>query len=175
MCNVVKKPAPTVQVRSVDEEDTLTLNFRLKGKDHHLHRFKQEALGKTLRRIVLTVCKDEKERQHVRRKHLSPTPADLDAVGAHVYASGLEGREEVPSETPNSDAWVCGNTFVLDDTSYTIAINTPTVLYLKLPDCIMSGYTVAPQVCHVLSAGKVAHIYFHVVKSSALVQCVCLH
>lgn len=156
MCNVVRKPAQTVQVRSVDEEDTLTLNFRLKGKEHHLHRFKQEALGKTLRRIILTVCKDEKERQHAKRKHHSPTPADVDAVGAHVYCSGLEGWEEVPPETPNSEAWVCGNMFVLDDTSYAIAVNTPTVLYLKLPACVMSGYAVAPQVL------KLACIYIHV-------------
>lgn len=78
-----------------------------------------------------------------------------------MYHGGSEGREEVPSETPNSEAWVCGNTFVLDDTSYTIAVNTPNVLYLKLPDCIMSGYAVAPQVRNVQVMAKMAYICIH--------------
>ena len=136
-----------VQVRSADGEDSLSLHFQLKGKEYHLLRPKQEPLSKTLKRMVVTMSKKDKEdKKKKKSRGAAADSPDVVSVEVHVYSSGVEGRREVAPETPNQEAWVSGNTFAVDSASYSIALNTPTVKHLRLPECIMTGCAVVPLV-----------------------------
>ena len=138
----------TVQVSCVEEEDVLTLEFSVRGREHRLQRHKQEALRKALHRIALTVCKDKKGKSHVNKRRQVVAQADADSVDVCVYRGGGEAglTQEVPPERPNLEAWVAGNTLLLDHIHYAIEVNTPSVKSLRLPLC-MCGYAVSPEVC----------------------------
>ena len=144
----VRSEPKTVQVSCVEEEDVLTLEFSVRGREHRLQRYKQESLRKALHRIALTVCKDEKGKSHVsRRRRVVVAQADADSVDVRVYCGGEEAglAQEVPPDRPNLEAWVAGNTLVLDHIHYSIEVNTPRVKSLRLPLCIC-GYAVSPEV-----------------------------
>lgn len=130
-----------VHVRSIDGEDSLSLRFLLKGREHHLLRSKREPVSKALKRIVTTLSKTGKGKKRTALEATSHV-----SVEAHVYTSELEGKREISPETANQEAWVNGNTFVVNDTSFAIALNAPTVKSLRLPGCIMTGCAAVPLV-----------------------------
>ena len=136
----------TVQVRSVDGEDSLSLRFLLKGREYHLLRTKQEPVGKALKRIETTVSKNDKEKKKQKKKKsggASNDSPDFVSVEVHIYTSV---SEEICPETSNRDAWVSCNTFVVDGTSFAISLNTPAIKYLRLPGCIMAECAAVPLV-----------------------------
>jgi len=147
-----------VLVRSVTEEDSLSLTLVLKGKLHSLLRPKEESLEKTLRRISLTANKTEKSSAKRRKKNAGPTVSEVPSpVEAHLYC----GTSEVSSEVPNVRAWVEGSILVVSDTKYAVTVNPPTAISLRVPDCAMSGYPIIPQVecwlaasCSTIYAGE---------------------
>lgn len=137
-----------VHVRSIDGEESLSLRFVLKGREHHLLRSKREPVGKALKRVVTTLSKTGSKTGKGKKK---PLLEALDvtnhvSVEAHIYTSELEDKREISSETTNQEAWVSGNTFVVNDTIFAIALNTPAVKSLRLPGCILTGCAAVPLV-----------------------------
>ena len=133
-------------VRSVDGEDSLSLRFQLKGREHHFLRSKQEPVGKALKRIVTSLSKHDKGKK---KNGASPDTLEFAksvSMEAHIYTGGLEGKMEISPTTTNQEAWVSYNTFVVDDTTFAIALNTPTVKYLRLPGRVMTGCATVPLV-----------------------------
>lgn len=135
----------TVQVRSVDGEDSLSLRFLLKGKQYHLLRDKQEPVSKALKRIVTNLSKNDKEKKKKKKRSggASNDPQDFASVEVHIYTNG---SEEISPETANQDAWISSNTFVVNGTRFTISLNTPVIKHLRLPGCLMTECATVPLV-----------------------------
>ena len=136
-----------VQVRSVVGADSLSLRFRVKGREYRLLRDKQEPVGKALKRIVTNLSRNGKEKKKKRKSSVAPTEVGNVSVEAHLYCSGFEGGgEEISPETTNQEAWISSNTFTVNGTRYAISVNTPAVKHLQLPGCIMTTCAVVPTV-----------------------------
>lgn len=133
-----------VHVRSIDGEESLSLRFVLKGKEHHLLRSKREPVGKALKRVVTTLSKTGKGKKKPLLDALDVTHRV--SVEAHIYTSELEDKREISPETVNQEAWISGNTFVVNDAIFAISLNTPTVKSLRLPGCILTGCAAVPLV-----------------------------
>ena len=137
---------PSVLVRSVELEGSLNLSLELRGKAHRLLRSKQENLEKTLKRISLTAAKSEKGKPlKKKKKREESTEEDSSLIEALLYC----GEEQVQTDTPNHLAWVEGNVLVIGTKKYTVHLNPPTILALKVPNCLMTGYPIVPQVCEI--------------------------
>jgi hypothetical protein len=128
-------------VRFMPEDEHLNLSYVLKGKKHKLLRYKTEALGKTLKRISITAIRPEKlkrsERRHMQsqNEHVAPIEAYL-----------LAGSQRVGDDTPNCEAWLEGRVLVVDDAQFTVYVNVPTLLSLKIPRFVMSSCPAVPEV-----------------------------
>lgn len=143
MCE--RRERDVVHVRSIDGEDSLSVRFLLKGREHHLLRSKREPVGKALKRVVTTLSKTGKGKK--KKPSLdSPEVANHVSVEAHIYTGELEDQREISAETTNREAWVTGNTFVVNDTIFAVALNTPAVKSLRLPGCILTGCAAVPLV-----------------------------
>ena len=138
-----RQSSQLVVVRSVEGEDHLNLIFEFKGKSHVLLRQKDESLGKTLKRIVITAAKPDKIKRSLRKQVHTPSIP----IEAHLFA-GRNGQELVPEDIPNVQAWVNGSMLVLDGISYTIEVNLPSILSLKMPDFVLSGCPAVPEVSY---------------------------
>lgn len=138
----LKSVSKAVFVRSVEGESSLTLMLEFKGRTHRLLRSKEESLGKTLQRIALTAAKTEKGRKKKKSGHCSEEAAPIEAR----LLCGSD-NSEIPEATSNSSAWVEGNVLAISDKRFVVQLNLPTVLSLKIPECIMTGSPVIPKVC----------------------------
>lgn len=133
-------------VRLIPEDEHLNLSYVLKGKKHKLLRYKTEALSKTLKRISITAIRPEKlkrsERRHMQsqNEHMAPIEAYL-----------LAGSQRVAGDTPNSEAWLEGRVLVVNDAQFTVCVNVPTLLSLKMPRFIMSNCPAVPEVSRSVS------------------------
>ena len=128
-------------VKTVPGEDQLSLRYVLKGKEHNLLRYKEEALGKTLKRMCITAVRPEKLKRSQRRLVQQQT-SHADTIEAHLLA----GSRKVPEDTPNSEAWLDGRTLVVDDVHFSVHVNYPTILSLKMPRFIMTNCPAVPEV-----------------------------
>ena len=128
-------------VRSVPEEDHLSLFYVLKGRKHNLHRPKQEALNKTLKRICITAIRPEKVKRSQRR-HVQSQVEGNAPIEAHLRA----GTQEIAEDTPTCEAWLDGRTLVGDGVKFNIRVNLPTILSLKMPRFIMTNCPAVPEV-----------------------------
>ena len=139
-------PSQMLTVRLIPEDEHLNLSYVLKGKKHKLLRYKTEALSKTLNRISITAIRPQKlkrsERRHMQsqNEHMAPIEAYL-----------LAGSQRVAGNTPNSEAWLEGRVLVVDDTQFTVYVNVPTLLSLKMPRFIMSNCPAVPEVSRSVS------------------------
>ena len=128
-------------VRTVPEEEHLNLFYVLKDKKHNLRRCKVEALGKTLKRICITVARPEKvkrsQRRHIQHQNEHATP-----IEAHLY----NGSHVVAEDTPNCEAWLEGRMLVVDGVRFVVRVNLPTLLSLKMPRFIMTNCAAVPEV-----------------------------
>ena len=128
-------------VRLMPEDEHLNLSYVLKGKKHNLRRDKQEGLGKTLKRISITAVRTEKLKRSQRR-HMQSQNEHVTPIEAYLLA----GSQRVTDDTPNCEAWLEGRVLVVDDAQFTVYVNIPTVLSLKMPRFIMSNCPAVPEV-----------------------------
>ena len=130
-------------VRTIKGEDSINITFTLEGSTHVMRRSKAEELSKTLARILLTVVKTEKKRNKKHHRHEAAPTSTSREVKVQLLSAALE---EVPGDTPNDEAWGDGSVLAIGSHSYPVRVNMPAVLQLKLPDVIMTGCAVVPQV-----------------------------
>ncbi len=144
--NCSEREQLAVAVRSVEQDDCLILAFHLHGHEHKLRRPKEETLGKALKRISLVASKPKakgKGKKKKWRKEEDDTP-----IEAHLYFGSRSGPRSapIPEDVPNTEAWVDGNVLVIGNDHYSVELNPPAVLELKMLDCCMAGYPIVPQV-----------------------------
>ena len=135
-----------LSVHNVASEDSIRLSVNLRGRVHHLLRHKTEPVSKALRRIAIAAAKSVKTKKNVRSKQQRLTAPEICPIEAQLHVGSATGPA-VAEELPNSDAWTEGNVLVVDGVQYDIRVNPPTVLSLQLPNFLMSGSPVVPEVC----------------------------
>lgn len=128
-------------VRTVPEDDHLSLFYVLKGRKHNLQRLKDEELGKTLKRICITAARPEKVKRSLRR-HMQHQNEATTPIEAHLLA----GSQIVAERTCNSDAWLEGRVLVVDSVQFAVRVNLPTILSLKMPRFVMTNCPAVPEV-----------------------------
>ena len=134
-------PSQMLTVRLIQEDEHLNLSYVLKGKKHKLLRHKTEALSKTLNRISITAIRPQKLKRSERR-HIQSQNEHMATIEAYLLA----GSQRVAGDTPNSEAWLEGRVLVVDDAQFTVYVNVPTLLSLKMPRFIMSNCPAVPEV-----------------------------
>lgn len=144
MC-VAKMAAPLERncmalVRCMENETHLTISFVLRNKLHKLYRPKDELVNKTLKRLSLTLAKKGKKKgkETVADSHTnSLTPA------VSLQRNELE---MIPMDTPNAAAWQTGSLLIIDELCFEVFVNYPQMKKLELPDIVMVGCPIIPQV-----------------------------
>lgn len=142
----VKINAPSVcsqmlVVRTIPEEEHLTLFYVLKGKKHNLRRYKAEILSKTLKRICITAARPEKVKRG-QRKHMQHQDDHTFPIEAHLFA----GSRKVAEDTPNCEAWLDGRILMVDNVQFNVRVNFPTLLSLRMPKFVMTNCPAVPEV-----------------------------
>lgn len=143
-----------LSVRNVAGEDSIRLSANLRGRVHHLLRDKTEPVSKALRRIAIAAAKSAKTKKNVRSKQRAlATAPEINPIQTQLHVGSATGPT-VAQELPNADAWTEGNVLVVDDAQYDIRVNPPTVLSLKLPNFLMTGSPIVPEVCVYFTFGN---------------------
>lgn len=141
-----RSEARAVHVRVLTGEDHMDLNFVLKGKSHKMHRPVDEPLGRTLKRLLMSVNKSDKHQKKIKRKTGSTNTHQSSVTEAHVYSRHNSERVIVPEVVPNINAWVDGSCLIVDGVTYSITVNVPTVCSLKISECVLIGSAAIPEV-----------------------------
>ena len=124
-------------VRSVQEEEHLTISFTFEGKQRKMQRNKTEILSKALTRIELS---SKKKAKKAKKNADCNETGDAEEGNASLWLNG----ELVDSSLTNETAWRDGATLKIGSETFTVEVNPPTVTALSLPDNIMSGFPVIP-------------------------------
>ena len=136
-----------MKVHNVENEEKMILMFEDHlNREHHLLRQKSEHLAAALKRIQLTMQKLQKKQS---KKKLGasagagPSGVAMDDMEASLYdPSG----ELVPGDKSNNEAWMENSRLVIGEHCYTVRVNPPRVVFLKLSDCLLSGCPVVGKV-----------------------------
>lgn len=128
---------PIAAVRSVQEEEYLTISFTFEGKQRKMQRSKTEILSKALTRIELS---SKKKAKKAKKNADCNETGDAEEGNATLWLNG----ELVDSSLTNETAWRDGATLKIGSETFTVEVNPPTVTALSLPDNIMSGFPVMP-------------------------------
>ncbi len=131
-----------LKVRNLVHEDDLNLMFEdCWNVSHKLKRSKSEHLSVVLKRIELTLLKVQRKRSREKFSKGSSVPVPVEAC---LY-SPL--GDPVPGDKPNEEAWMDYGKLTIGEHCYTVQVNPPQVVSMKLSDCLLSGCPVVPQVC----------------------------
>ncbi|KAK3250005.1 hypothetical protein CYMTET_40598 [Cymbomonas tetramitiformis] len=141
----------TAYVRSIAEEDDLTVSLSAFGRDFNLSRPKAENVAKALKRLALNLSKKTKGK----KRGASPSISGAREPSAVL----VDGKgKAVPESYCNSQAWVSGNVLKLAlpphsgmedsggdvECEYRVVLNGPCVSGLTVPQLLMVGIAVCP-------------------------------
>lgn len=134
----------TVSIRSIPEEESLRLLFYHGGKRFDFNRKKREETKKTLQRILLKL----QPKQNKKKSKIVESSESLSNVQVQKFNVILVDDEEnlIDENKTNEEAFVNGNILLINNFSYKLVLNPPSVLQLSLPTSIMAGFFVFPDV-----------------------------
>ena len=127
-----------VNVRCVEEDEVMTISFAYEGKQRKMQRTKTELLAKVLTRIGLSSSGKKKAKKAKNEADLQ----DAKPKKATLWYDGVSVDENLP----NKDAWKDGSVLKIDQQSYRVELNPPTILSLQLPTSFMSGFPIFPTI-----------------------------
>ncbi len=134
-----------MNVRQIPGEEHMNLCFVYQQKQVKMHRLCEEPLGKTLKRLLISVSKPDKQ---TRKKCSTVAPPPI--IHAHLYEERVSEGSLLSHDTLNRDAWVDGTLLVLGDTTYRVSVNVPAALSLSVPLFALVGGAIVPEVCTIL-------------------------
>ena len=144
MASVSITERPVVLVRRPPGEEHMDLCFTYNSKQFKMHRPVDETLGKTLKRMLISISKPTKhpKRKHAQRQSEAPTPTE-------ATLCSIQHSEKVvfPEDALNQDVWVDGSLLTVGDVTYTVLVNIPTVVSLQMPEFAATGGALVPEVC----------------------------
>ena len=127
-------------VRCIEGDTHLTISFVFRNKLHKLYRPKDELVNKTITRLTLTLAKKTKR---TKRKETTDLEGPSSPPTVTLQRSNLES---VPTDTPNILAWQPGSLLIIDEFQFQVFLNHPQVKKLEIPDIVMVGCPIVPQV-----------------------------
>lgn len=125
-----------VYVRSVEDEDDMTISLLINGKQRNMKRSKQEPVKKALKRITISQAEIKSEGKKKRK------PRVVSESDTEVKITC--GGDIVAEDTLNCFAWLEKNTLSIGDLQYVIVLNPPSVLIVSISPCCMAGYPIVP-------------------------------
>ena len=130
-------------VRAVDGAERMHLSFKYTsptGKErlYNFDRSLDEQLDITTARIAVNVAKTLNKKK--RKKTQDEQPAL--SVGVALYHNDVE----VNPDLPNKKVWCPGARLRVGEADYVVVVNPPTVISLRLPDNVIAGSIVCPEV-----------------------------
>lgn len=137
---------PTVYVRQYEKEETMKINFEFgssdfPSKNFSFMRLKEERLESTLSRMKWKIQSSVLKKVS-KKKKLVQDDVPLPPLNIILMKNGLKVEEN----SKNIDAWTPDTEVIINDASYKILVNPPTVTQLSLPKFIMADFLVYPRV-----------------------------
>ncbi len=142
--DLLPEATPIVNVKRLPGEEHMDLCFVYQQKQVKMHRSSEEPLGKTLKRMLISVSKPDKQ---ARKKRGVGSNAPPSSVPAHLYEERVSESSFLSPDTLNRDAWVDGALLVVGDSTYRVHLNVPAVLSLRVPLFALVGGAIVPEVC----------------------------
>ena len=126
-----------LKVRCSRMEGKLDLIFDDRwGTHHELLRCEDEPVSNALKRIELSILKKSRKRK-----------SDKESVSLELKACLYTSKGDlIGGEVPNGTAWMEEGILQVGLDHYTVQVNPPSILSLKLPKCSMTGCPVIPEV-----------------------------
>lgn len=120
----------------------LRLSFTLNDRKFNMSRLATEPVGKTLKRIGISVEKtNTKGKDGAKKKNKKQ-----DALNNVPVALFLPNGEQLDSEIPNLQAWKERNVLNIVDCKFVVEENTPMVSSCRIPSVIMASFPVVPTI-----------------------------
>ncbi|XP_028393203.1 2',5'-phosphodiesterase 12-like [Dendronephthya gigantea] len=132
----------SVYTELVNNVQNIKLLFSLNNRRYNMCRSPADPVGKTLKRIGVSVQKSIKKEGDLGGKEAEKQEALNDIPVALFYPNG----EMVDSELANQVAWKESNVLNIGDSRFLVEENTPLVDNAKIPSVIMAGFPVVPVV-----------------------------
>jgi len=125
-----------VYVRSLNDEDDMTISLLINAKRRNMKRSKQEPLKKVLQRIAISHAEKKSEGKKKRKTHV---------VSENITDVRITcGGDTVSEDTLNCYAWVEKNKLNIGTLQYNIVLNPPSILNISISPCCMSGFPIVP-------------------------------
>lgn len=118
----------------------IKLMFNLNARPYTLSRLSTDSVGKTLKRVGLSVSKATTAREGKKPKKGRHQNSIEDIPVTLFNKNG----EVIDSEVSNLDAWVEGNVLEITDCKFLVEEDTPIVLSASIPSVLMAGFPVVP-------------------------------
>lgn len=143
MCNL-----PTVCVKKFEQEETMKISFKFGDPKIPMQNFtfmrsKDEKLEFALTRIKSKIQSSVLTKSSKKKKKSSDS---VDEVLPEFNIVLMKNGVKIEEDTKNIDAWTSETDVVINNQTYKIIINPPTVIDISLPKRIVSSLLVYPKV-----------------------------
>ncbi|GAA6106914.1 2',5'-phosphodiesterase 12 [Tachysurus ichikawai] len=129
-----------VVVRCVPSEPKLSISFTLAGCYKQMLREQTEQLGKALARISNSLIKAQTKGKKCKKTRGENTSTCDGEQVVRLYFKG----DLVSEDTLNRDAWRDSSVLQVGDVKYNVELNPPTFTTAQLPQSVLSGFPVCP-------------------------------
>ena len=137
------------------DEERLQINYTYRfvsghERDYSLLRKKDEPLSDALSRLSANMMKHLNSRKKKKIKREESDKAENEEV-RELSVTVMHGDKVVDESVINGEAFIQDANVVIhhpdsSEIKYTVEINPPAVITLKLPECIMAGFSVFPNI-----------------------------
>jgi 2',5'-phosphodiesterase len=132
----------SVYAEKTNNSQNVKLLFSLNNRKFNMSRVATEPVGKTLKRIGISVEKANTKGQDGTKKRGKKQEVLNNIPVALFWANGAA----MDSELTNEDAWKEGNVLNICESKFLIEENTPIVHSARIPSVIMARFPVVPMV-----------------------------
>ncbi len=132
----------SVYAERTNNSHNVNLLFCLNDRKFNMSRVASEPVGKTLKRIGISVQKANTKGQDGAKKKAKKQEVLSNIPVALFWPNG----EMVDNELPNEQAWKEGNVLNICESKFLVEENTPIVHSARIPSVIMAGFPVVPTV-----------------------------
>ncbi|CAB3981573.1 Hypothetical predicted protein [Paramuricea clavata] len=132
----------SVYAEKTNNSQNVKLLFSLNDRKFNMSRVATEPVGKTLKRIGISVEKANTKGQDGTKMRGKKQEVLNNIPVALFWANG----EAMDNELTNEDAWKEGNVLNICESKFLVEENTPIVHSARVPSVIMAGFPVVPTV-----------------------------
>ncbi|XP_022103512.1 2',5'-phosphodiesterase 12-like [Acanthaster planci] len=135
-------------VRCVEGDEFMSISYSYSDKQSNMLRSQMETAEKSLSRLANNVRKLGRPKKKNKKMKCEQTSdaTNQSAEDNYIVCSLFVNGSKVGSDVLNKDAWVEGAILHLGMAKYRVCRNMPTILSLKLPNCILVGCPIYPRV-----------------------------